>query len=143
MKIISFVVTGYGHLVRRKVGVTNPGIRFNMDDKLQMVEFDTVSTKSCMREVGCRSLACFDVVTNLPPLRLKTINKLLLLCMFDIDIGIIFMSLINLAYLRYLAKFFDVTHISFVSLIVVDENVDVNWQSKKKYIDTFDVTVIT
>nr|GEV92980.1 hypothetical protein [Tanacetum cinerariifolium] len=28
-------------------------------------------------------------------------------------------------------------------LIVVDESVDVNWQSEKKYVDIFDVTVIT
>ncbi|GKA94335.1 hypothetical protein Tco_0816373 [Tanacetum coccineum] len=53
----------------------------DMVDKLQMVELDTVSAESCMREVG-------------------------------------------------------------YSLIVVDESVDVNWQSKK-YFDSFDVTVIT
>ncbi|GJV98650.1 hypothetical protein Tco_1553902 [Tanacetum coccineum] len=28
-------------------------------------------------------------------------------------------------------------------LIVVDESVDVNWQSEKKYVNSFDVTVIT
>ncbi|GJW95878.1 hypothetical protein Tco_0175550 [Tanacetum coccineum] len=29
------------------------------------------------------------------------------------------------------------------SQIMVDESVDVNWKSKKKYIDSFDVTIIT
>ncbi|GJZ54453.1 hypothetical protein Tco_0609338 [Tanacetum coccineum] len=140
-----------------------------MVDKLQMVELDTVSAESCMREWFRESLSHFSNFFSIffivfeesiqlikgytvkiaylfsccdkpTPLRLKMIHKL------RVDLNRCHRHRNRVHVIDQLSIsqiFFDAIPYFLYSLIVVDESVDVNWQSKKKYFDSFDVTVIT
>ncbi|GJR90054.1 reverse transcriptase domain-containing protein [Tanacetum coccineum] len=103
-----------GSSVERKVGIASPECLIgsvDMVDRLQMVECDTVIDDCCMKEVGCSS----------------HYEDLLLVSCYDKPTPL---------RLKMIHKL----RVDMHSLIVVDESVDVNWQSEKKYIDSFDVT---
>ncbi|GJS96067.1 hypothetical protein Tco_0803035 [Tanacetum coccineum] len=121
-----------GLSVERKVGKASPVLECLIDsvdmvDKLQMVELDTMFDYCCMKKEGC---SCSDKPTQLG---LKMIHRL------RVDLHRLTFLLGHLCAFH---KFLDAIPYLLYSLIVVDDSVDVNCQSEKKYVNSFDVTVL-